>query len=782
MSAHRGRRARFILPALSVVCLASPSVATADDRPDFVIAILGDSYAAGEGSPDKEGRHDVGGGFSLCLPLDGPADDPNNPDDCHEDVWWAESSPVTFPQGDDAGWVEETTRCHRSSRATGPQAAMRIQERFPDVEIVVLHFACSGAEIAEGMLEPDDGTEAALLTRPRMKPQLQALEDYVAGTSRKIDAIVMDIGGNDAFFGAVLEACLFGVTDCSDSQDIRQKVAGRLAAGSGTGDPLAATVADRFLTLARAIDGTGPASLPRLFAGRPAEVYHTSVPNPARDENGVLCDGSQTSDVPYRFISQPEAVFVEAVSAGMNAAFAAASAAHGWIFAGGNAAASTNHGICADAASWFRTNGEALRVQGQDVALGVLPFNFAVARLPFVSSGIGHPNPTGYRQMGTVVADTVEEQVRMRFRAANLTLGGVTPQQSFFVQWTDPSPLHAPETRWEMELAEPGRATARLFSDGSPAVNGTLQINGSTRTWTVRRTGDFTVRVRGCRPASYCGPFSNAVLATTTRAGAPTNVQRLANSALLRNRSIAIAWTAAAGTPASARYEVRFERRAEFCGNVINGQTACILNGFVDGGTQSVITTSFRLGTVTAPLDPADTWSFQVRTCTTAGCSDFSPRTLIPVQESLSRVGLISLRGPASVRAGRVASLEVTWRAPRRWTDLRHIDIDVLDGTRRVGRVRFTQESGLLTLDGSGPAVSGYGDEQRTLTSGALGLDLERSSVVRFGPRSKQVALRLGLVPARSLRGHVLTLRIGGRNDRGTVQRAQIAGLLRVRG
>jgi hypothetical protein len=133
------------------------------------------------------------------------------------------------------------------------------------------------------------------------------------------------------------------------------------------------------------------------------------------------------------------------------------------------------------------------------------------------------------------------------------------------------------------------------------------------------------------------------------------------------------------------------------------------------------------------------------------------------------------------VRAGATAQLELSWRAPRRWTDLRSIDLLVLDGTRRVGSIRFTQESGTLTLDGSGPAVRGYGDEQRTLTSGALGLDLEHSSVVRFGPTAKQVVLRLGLIPARSLRGKALTLQVGGRNDRGTVQRPVFAGSLRVR-
>ena len=200
---------------------------------------------------------------------------------------------------------------------------------------------------------------------------------------------------------------------------------------------------------------------------------------------------------------------------------------------------------------------------------------------------------------------------------------------------------------------------------------------------------------------------------------------------------------------------------------MINGQTAAPTAPWTGDAVGD--RDEFRLGTVEAPLDPADTWSFQVRTCTTAGCSGLLAANADPGAGDPQQ-GRADQPSRAGVRAsrGRVASLKVTWRAPRRWTDLRHIDVDVLDGTRGVGRVRFTQESGSLTLDGSGPAVSGYGDEQRTLTSGALGLDLERSSVVRFGLGSKQVALRLGLVPARWLRAHVLTLRIGGRNDRGT--------------
>src|SRR4051812_28972137 len=167
---------------------AAPAAAI-DTRPEFVIAILGDSYAAGEGSPDTFGRHSLVGKLSGPLAADCLISPPAGRKPCHKETWWAEDTPVVYPQGDDPGWARETQRCHRSSRATGPRAAARIQDRFPQVKVVVLDFACTGGEIKTGLLEGYSGQE--LRDGPLLKPQVKALNDYVSGTSRNVDAILM---------------------------------------------------------------------------------------------------------------------------------------------------------------------------------------------------------------------------------------------------------------------------------------------------------------------------------------------------------------------------------------------------------------------------------------------------------------------------------------------------------------------------------------------------------------------------------------------------------------
>ncbi len=67
------------------------------------------------------------------------------------------------------------------------------------------------------------------------------------------------------------------------------------------------------------------------------------------------------------------------------------------------------------------------------------------------------------------------------------------------------------------------------------------------------------------------------------------------------------------------------------------------------------------------------------------------------------------------------------------------------------------------------------------LKLGALAIDLARSSIVRFGPRSRRVVLRLAIVPGRQLRGRRLVLGMSARNDRGRRQAARLAAVIRVR-
>lgn len=112
-----------------------------------LIVSLGDSFASGEGVPDVE----PGGALvpESADPYDSAPRRPAN--------WWDQ-------------------RCHRSLIAGPAQAAMELARRNRDAQIIFVSFACSGAEVFEGVLGPYAGREtyaqllAGLLKYQRVLP------------------------------------------------------------------------------------------------------------------------------------------------------------------------------------------------------------------------------------------------------------------------------------------------------------------------------------------------------------------------------------------------------------------------------------------------------------------------------------------------------------------------------------------------------------------------------------------------------------------------------------
>jgi hypothetical protein len=389
-----------------------------------------------------------------------------------------------------------------------------------------------------------------------------------------------------------------------------------------------------------------------------------------------------------------------------------------------------------------------------------------------------HPVPAGYDAASRVVRDRVGEQVRMLVTPPALTLGGVEPNAAFTLNWTDPTPLHAPETRWDVELAIPDSGVSHLFSDGglSSGFSATPLGNGTLFNWRVQQTGEYTVRVRGCRDTPtgfYCGPYSNALVVTTTLPGTPTDVRKNA-----LNTPNIVTWTPGPNTPADVTYEVRYGRfgpvpcpaNTPLAGGVCG-------NGIQDPQTTPTTATTFSIG---SGLNPQDSYGVAVRACSTAGCSPFSALAVIPQFVLKSPVGTFTLRAPLFATVGQPAPLEISWRTPGRWTDLDRVELVVRDGRKKLGTIRFTQRDGVLWLVSGRKQRFGHPEEERRLRLGDLGLDLASSGVLRFGPQAQSVGLRLGFVPRAALRGHRLKLELGGRDDRGRTQAPRVAGVLVV--
>jgi hypothetical protein len=801
---HRRLAATLVLAALSLV----PAAPAAADQ--FVIGVLGDSYAAGEASPAVPGLYNDHGdkGINPFTEIGQQCIDPDNVlrNRCHDETWWQNIAGVAEPQADDAGWEHDTQRCHRSSIATGPEAARRlaaaIKTTYPSVEVVLFDLACSGASIKNLTTTSYEGIELQGDT-PKLPAQVGALQDVLNG--RRVDAIVVDIGGNDMQFASWVAACAFLPVSCVGNTLITQPFRAVVPPANAAPSPQDAvesdakgTIDQRYEHLAlrlRSPDHPGgnlPGASDTSLAQVPGQVYLTAVPQPMQDENGNVCDGTQTTDQFYKEIKGAEGPFLrDTVVADITASMARAATRHDWQLVSEITSAANTHGICSSS-SFFRTNIGGLHRQGNDLFPEEEFINFWLPdslQLPRLSAGIAHPTDQAYGTYGQLVANRLDDQVEFRFRPPGISLLSATASPpGFQVQLVDATSTDT--GFWQLEV------NGQLIN--SDAVGGDFTHVGPLQRWTRSGAGEFVVRGRECfKKTAYCGPFSAALTVANTVPGAPQNLHRnLPNPSTLRDKSIAVDWDAGVNTTPSTTYEVAYKQTFDACQFRLSGE--CVGGVPLATGEQTAATgttRSFRLGSAAQPLQAGDQWSFRVRACTDAGCGAYSPSVNLPVTEPVIKatvVGVPTLRVPdGALHAGKPATVELAWTAPRRWTDLRDVDV-VLDSRRprgrahkrRVGTIRFVEARRDLEVRGAhGAARSGAPDSDvaRTLKVPGFTVDLHASGLLRYGPDARQVTLRLALIPGRALRGRVLTLSVGGRDDRGRRQAPSLAAALRVR-
>jgi len=164
------------------------------DVRDWLIVSLGDSSASGQGNPDQNGTVDHNKqGQRIC---DFPT--------------LAQIAGVTPPMNNAAEWVER--KAYRSLAGVPAQAARSLARtsgqtfipgaadvaRFSFDRITFASFARSGAEVLDGIIDPQGGDSDFIGAG-----QLEECRRTVK--SRRIDALMINIGGNDAGFSVVLE-------------------------------------------------------------------------------------------------------------------------------------------------------------------------------------------------------------------------------------------------------------------------------------------------------------------------------------------------------------------------------------------------------------------------------------------------------------------------------------------------------------------------------------------------------------------------------------------------
>ncbi|HUU62105.1 MAG TPA: hypothetical protein VMX37_06950 [Acidimicrobiia bacterium] len=305
---------------------------------DLLIVAVGDSFASGEGNPER--------------PLaSGQAD-----------AVWADSP------GDPAAEAAHAA-AHRSTVAWPALAALALERADPSTSVTFVSLAASGARVGRGLLQGQSGEGGP--------GQLEQVAALVGG--RRIDALVMSIGGNDIGFPRIVR----GLVDADPQGDPvcyrvdvenvwRSAADGDWNRGSGlraalpwgvgcretqeTGRPLLPGLEG----LGQELDALAGAIDLRLEAEK---VYLVEYPDPTgAGEDGVTCREIAGDLTPllgvHEIDSAEQAAARELVLEPLNQALAEAARRHGWELVDGVADAfAAGHGYCV-AAPDYRLGGE----------------------------------------------------------------------------------------------------------------------------------------------------------------------------------------------------------------------------------------------------------------------------------------------------------------------------------------------------------------------------------------------------------------------------------------
>lgn len=353
-------------------CFADPALPAsrkADLPEDFLIVVLGDSFASGEGNPDAS--------LSDARPDRARA----------------------------ARWMDE--RCHRSAWSGGIRTGlMAVKDslgtntgrdaRIRAGAVTVVSVACSGATIVNGLIGPypgvkplsdiasgdrmvseqlDDALKIVRLALP-LRSQVGQVLNLVSmqdpmRAKKSIDSVIVSVGGNDAMFAKLIE--LF----------VMRKIAGDKDVGT----------LDTFMReQLREVEGWygklgAEMNVDAVRRGlgilEPLHVMITEYPSPVFTPDGTgyrYCkglDGGVTTAVlnwGVSEISEKQSQVIDTcVVEPLNRTVRRAAGMHSWYFVEGISAEFAKHGYCAsgtaedaytDQKRWFRSMDDSFNYQG----------------------------------------------------------------------------------------------------------------------------------------------------------------------------------------------------------------------------------------------------------------------------------------------------------------------------------------------------------------------------------------------------------------------------------
>lgn len=436
---------------------------------DIFVVGLGDSFGSGEGNPDvpvrfspertiEYGKGGGSGSLSGYPARVGP---------------WKQVGDDAFVK-ENARWLDQA--CHRSLYSYQTRAALELALEDPHRAVTFAGFACSGAEVTWGMFlrykgnewvpNPPDLSqisaaadaqcgrrEAPTQDMPEayhmhgVIPELQGglvLSKCPADTARKIDLLLMSVGGNDIGFARLVANAVLS------DQSLVRSLGGWFGQvhGNKESQELLTRLDQRYKAMNRALHGI--LHIPWEESDR---VILTGYPPFALlDDRGAMCaDGSAGMDVFDEFsITQKAALSSGWLADKLDQIMKSSAALHGWTFASEHQKTFVGRGICAGHTNglgpmvddlrlprrqgnvwepynpalfqpyaarrrWFRTPNDAFLTGNFHVAGSVMQkvlklqsFSWFQVLLAATYSGAFHPSAEGH----AAIADAVVERAR----------------------------------------------------------------------------------------------------------------------------------------------------------------------------------------------------------------------------------------------------------------------------------------------------------------------------------------------------------------------------------
>jgi hypothetical protein len=335
----------------------------------YNIAFIGDSYAAGEGNPDRF-INESGG------------------------LFWS------------------NRQCHRSKENGRTSSIDRLDNTGNDLfAIESFDAACSGATIDVGLLGAYRGVIVPGEVTDPLDPQIAQVKHWMELMRLdKLDALVITIGGNDVGFAEVVSKCLTGIEKpCNVSFDLDKLL------NTGIPDRPGSIGFDNLADAYQRLDN----QIHDAFDSSPnLEVFLVGYPDPLRNEKEEFCNNfdeqfavrpdfsgslQPTTVIEHylptngqvKFISKDESEWIyNNLVLRLNASMQAAAEQLGWHFVGGLEELTRRHGYCSDE-PWFNTLKKSFDRQGD--------FN-----------GTAHPNQYGYLAYRETITKALVQELQMR--------------------------------------------------------------------------------------------------------------------------------------------------------------------------------------------------------------------------------------------------------------------------------------------------------------------------------------------------------------------------------